>query len=111
MVGSQIHKAVAVLDNGPFGKVNIRFETGRLAQQAAGSVQAFLDDETMVLSATTASKQPKESIDFFPLTIDVEMVGYEELRPIGRPYVDWVKVEQMLEQKGILKEKDEEDGE
>ena len=46
-----------------------------------------------------------------PLTIDVEMVGYEELRPIGRPYVDWVKVEQMLEQKGILKEKDEEDGE
>ena len=76
MVGSQIHKAVAVLDNGPFGKVNIRFETGRLAQQAAGSVQAFLDDETMVLSATTASKQPKESIDFFPLTIDVEEKMY-----------------------------------
>ena len=46
-----------------------------------------------------------------PLTIDFEMVGFEELRPIGRPYVDWVKVEQMLEQKGILKEKDEEDGE
>ena len=76
MVGSQIHKAVAVLDNGPFGKVNIRFETGRLAQQAAGSLQAFLDDETMVLSATTASKQPKESIDFFPLTIDVEEKMY-----------------------------------
>lgn len=46
-----------------------------------------------------------------PLSIDVEMVGYEELRPVGRPYVDWEKVEQILEDKGILKEKDEEDEE
>ena len=46
-----------------------------------------------------------------PLSVDVEMVGYEEFRQIGRPYVNWVKVEEMLEEKGILKEKDEEDGE
>ena len=59
MTGSAIHKSTAVIDNGPFGKVNIRFETGRLAQQAGGAVQAFLDDETMVLSATTAGKEPK----------------------------------------------------
>lgn len=76
MTGTQIHKVETTLDNGPFGKVNIRFETGRLAQQASGSVQAFLDDETMVLSATTVSKEPRESFDFFPLTIDVEEKMY-----------------------------------
>ncbi len=76
MTGTQIHKVETTLDNGPFGKVNIRFETGRLAQQASGSVQAFLDNETMVLSATTVSKEPRESFDFFPLTIDVEEKMY-----------------------------------
>ena len=76
MTGTQIHKVETTLDNGPFGKVNIRFETGRLAQQASGSVQAFLDNETMVLSATTVGKEPRESFDFFPLTIDVEEKMY-----------------------------------
>ena len=64
--------ASAVIDNGAFGTRTIRFETGRLAQQAAGSVAAFLDEDTMLLSATTAGKHPKEQFDFFPLTIDVE---------------------------------------
>ena len=76
MTGTQIHKVETTLDNGPFGKVNIRFETGRLAQQASGSVQAFLDNETMVLSATTVGQEPRESFDFFPLTIDVEEKMY-----------------------------------
>ncbi|HEY0645279.1 MAG TPA: polyribonucleotide nucleotidyltransferase, partial [Nocardioides sp.] len=61
-----------VLDNGSFGKRTVKFETGLLARQAAGAVTAYLDDETMLLSATTASKQPKDHFDFFPLTIDVE---------------------------------------
>ncbi|HEX4471740.1 MAG TPA: polyribonucleotide nucleotidyltransferase, partial [Nocardioides sp.] len=61
-----------VLDNGKFGQRTIKFETGLLARQAAGSVTAYLDDETMLLSATTAGKTPKEQFDFFPLTIDVE---------------------------------------
>lgn len=61
-----------VLDNGSFGKRTVKFETGLLARQAAGSVTAYLDDETMLLSATTASKNPKDHFDFFPLTIDVE---------------------------------------
>ena len=61
-----------VLDNGKFGHRTIKFETGLLARQAAGSVTAYLDDETMLLSATTAGKHPKEQFDFFPLTIDVE---------------------------------------
>ena len=72
MTGPQIQTAEAVIDNGRFGTRTIRFETGQLARQAAGSAVAYLDDETMLLSATTASKQPKEHLDFFPLTIDVE---------------------------------------
>ena len=61
-----------VLDNGKFGSRTVKFETGLLARQAAGSVTAYLDDETMLLSATTAGKHPKDHFDFFPLTIDVE---------------------------------------
>jgi polyribonucleotide nucleotidyltransferase len=72
VTGPQGHSAEAVIDNGRFGKRTIRFEAGQLARQAAGSAVAYLDDETMLLSATTASKQPKEHLDFFPLTIDVE---------------------------------------
>ncbi|CAA9361864.1 MAG: Polyribonucleotide nucleotidyltransferase [uncultured Nocardioidaceae bacterium] len=61
-----------VIDNGSFGTRTVKFETGLLARQAAGSVTAYLDDETMLLSATTAGKHPKDHFDFFPLTIDVE---------------------------------------
>ncbi len=61
-----------VIDNGSFGQRTVKFETGLLARQAAGAVTAYLDDETMLLSATTAGKQPKDHFDFFPLTIDVE---------------------------------------
>ncbi|WP_197016221.1 polyribonucleotide nucleotidyltransferase [Actinomadura viridis] len=87
--------AEAVIDNGPFGTRTIRFETGRLARQAAGSAVAYLDDETMVLSATTASKKPKENLDFFPLTVDVEERMYAAgripgsfFRREGRPSED-----------------------
>ena len=72
MEGPEITFAEAVIDNGRFGTRTIRFETGRLAQQAQGSAVAYIDEETMLLSATSVSKQPKEHFDFFPLTIDVE---------------------------------------
>jgi polyribonucleotide nucleotidyltransferase len=72
MEGPIISAVETVLDNGKFGTRTIKFETGFLARQAAGSVTAYLDDETMLLSATTAGKQPKDHFDFFPLTIDVE---------------------------------------
>jgi polyribonucleotide nucleotidyltransferase len=77
---SSIHTATAIIDNGSFGTRTIRFETGRFARQAAGSVSAYLDDETMLLSATTAGKQPKDQFDFFPLTVDVE----ERMYSVGR---------------------------
>src|ERR1700731_2205026 len=70
-------------------------ETGRLARQAAGSAVAYLDDETMVLSATTYSKNPKDQLDFFPLTVDVEERMYAAgripgsfFRREGRPSED-----------------------
>ncbi len=72
MTGQQETAATAVIDNGRFGQRRITFETGRLARQAAGSTVASLDDDTVVLSATTASRNPKEHFDFFPLTVDVE---------------------------------------
>jgi polyribonucleotide nucleotidyltransferase len=84
----------AVIDNGAFGTREITFYTGRLAKQAAGSVIVQLGDTT-VLSATTASKQPKEHFDFFPLTVDVEERMYAAgripgsfFRREGRPSED-----------------------
>ncbi len=80
MEGQDVKYAVAKIDNGKFGKREIRFETGRLARQAAGTSVVYLDDETMLLSATTASKNPKDQFDFFPLTVDVE----ERMYSVGR---------------------------
>jgi len=72
MEGPEITAAEAVIDNGRFGTRTVRFETGRLARQAAGSATVYLDGETMLLSTTAAGKQPKDQFDFFPLTVDVE---------------------------------------
>ena len=63
--------AEAVIDNPGGATRTIRFETGRLAKQAAGSVTIYMGD-TLVLSACAASKRPKDNLDFFPLTVDVE---------------------------------------
>src|SRR5881409_2320159 len=90
-----VFESVALIDNGQFGTRTVRFETGRLAKQAAGSVTAYLDDETMLLSATTVGKHPKDQFDFFPLTIDVEERMYAAgripgsfFRSEGRPGED-----------------------
>ncbi|KZS81564.1 polyribonucleotide nucleotidyltransferase [Mycobacterium persicum] len=90
-----VFEATATIDNGSFGTRTIRFETGRLALQAAGAVVAYLDEENMLLSATTASKNPKEHFDFFPLTVDVEERMYAAgripgsfFRREGRPSTD-----------------------
>ena len=89
------HAVETVLDNGKFGTRTVKFETGLLARQAAGSVTAYLDDDTMLLSATTAGKHPKDHFDFFPLTIDVEERMYAAgqipgsfFRSEGRPGED-----------------------
>ncbi len=88
--------STATIDNGSFGTRQVVFSTGRLAKQAAGSVIAQLGD-TVVLSATTASRTPKEQFDFFPLTVDVEERMYSAgripgsfFRREGRPTEDAV---------------------
>src|SRR6201988_1759135 len=90
-----VFEATAIIDKGSSGTRTIRFEPGRLALQAAGAAVAYLDDETMLLSATTASKNPKEQFDFFPLTVDVEERMYAAgripgsfFRREGRPSTD-----------------------
>ncbi|MBO0896620.1 polyribonucleotide nucleotidyltransferase [Arthrobacter sunyaminii] len=72
MEGPEIQFSEAVIDNGKYGQRVIRFETGRLAQQAAGAATVYIDDDTVLLSATSAGKSPREGFDFFPLTVDVE---------------------------------------
>ena len=90
-----VYTAEVTIDNGEFGTQRIRFETGRLAKLAGGSAVVYLDDETMVLSTTTASKAPREGFDFFPLTVDVEERMYAAgripgsfFRREGRPSED-----------------------
>ena len=80
MEGPDVKFAEAVIDNGSFGRHVVRFETGKLAKQADGSAAVYLDGDTMLLSATTAQKTPRESIDFFPLTVDVD----EKMYAVGR---------------------------
>ena len=95
MEGPEIKFAEAVIDNGKFGTRTVRFEAGRLAQQAQGAVAAYLDEDTMLLSATSVGKHPKDNFDFFPLTIDVEERMYAAgripgsfFRREGRPSTD-----------------------
>jgi polyribonucleotide nucleotidyltransferase len=104
MEGPEITFAEAVLDNGKFGTRTVRFETGRLAQQAQGAVAAYLDEETMLLSATSVSKHPKDNFDFFPLTVDVEERAYAAgkipgsfFRREGRPSTEAILVCRLID--------------
>ncbi|MDF1478943.1 polyribonucleotide nucleotidyltransferase [Leifsonia sp. H3M29-4] len=104
MEGPEIKFAEAVLDNGKFGKRTVRFETGRLAQQAQGAVAAYLDEDTMILSATSASKHPRDGFDFFPLTVDVEERSYAAgkipgsfFRREGRPSTEAILVCRLID--------------
>ncbi|RUR01090.1 polyribonucleotide nucleotidyltransferase [Labedella endophytica] len=104
MEGPEIKFAEAVLDNGKFGTRTVRFETGRLAQQAQGAVAAYLDEETMLLSATSAGKHPRDGFDFFPLTVDVEERSYAAgkipgsfFRREGRPSTEAILVCRLID--------------
>ena len=66
MEGPEIQFAEATIDNGSFGTRTVRFETGRLAKQAGGAVAAYLDEDTMLLSTTTAGKHPRKGIRLLP---------------------------------------------
>jgi polyribonucleotide nucleotidyltransferase len=102
--GPEIKFAEAVLDNGKFGTRTVRFETGRLAQQAQGAIAAYLDEDTMILSATSAGKHPRDGFDFFPLTVDVEERSYAAgkipgsfFRREGRPSTEAILVCRLID--------------
>ena len=72
-------------------------ETGKLAKQANGSVVVSYG-ETVVLATAVASAEPREGIDFFPLTVDVE----ERLYAVGRIPGSWGRREGRPPEKAIL---------
>src|ERR1700704_6340601 len=57
------------------GGKRLVFETGRIAKQASGSAFVTLG-ESVVLATAVASPDPKEGIDFFPLTVDYREYTY-----------------------------------
>ena len=57
------------------GGKRLNFETGRMAKQASGAVLTTLGD-TVVLATAVASPDPREGVDFFPLTVDYREYAY-----------------------------------
>jgi len=57
------------------GGKRLVFETGRMAKQASGAA-LVTTGETVVLSTAVASPDPREGIDFFPLTVDYREYTY-----------------------------------
>ncbi len=72
-------------------------ETGRLAKQASGAVLVSYGD-TVVLVTATGSDQPREGVDFFPLTVDYE----ERLYAVGRIPGGFIKREGRPTERAIL---------
>ncbi|HEX8981682.1 MAG TPA: polyribonucleotide nucleotidyltransferase [Ktedonobacterales bacterium] len=72
-------------------------ETGRVAEQAGGAVIVRYGD-TVVLGTATASASPREGVDFFPLTVDVE----ERLYAVGRIPGGFIKREGRPSEHSIL---------
>lgn len=76
---------------------SFKLETGRLAKQAGGAVLVRYGD-TCVLTTATSSAEPREGIDFFPLTVDYE----ERLYSVGKIPGGFIKREGRPSEKAIL---------
>lgn len=72
-------------------------ETGKVAQQANGSVMIKYED-TVLLVTAAASKKPREGVDFLPLTVDYE----EKLYAVGKIPGGFIKREGKPSEKAIL---------
>jgi len=57
------------------GGKHLHFETGRMAKQASGAALVTQGD-SVVLATAVASPDPREGIDFFPLTVDYREYAY-----------------------------------
>ncbi len=75
----------------------LQVETGKFAKQANGAVMVRFGD-TAVLVTATASKNPREGADFFPLTVDYE----EKLYAVGKIPGGFIKREGRPGESAIL---------
>ena len=75
----------------------LSLETGKVAKQASGAVMVRYGD-TVVLTTATASQEPREGIDFFPLTVDYE----EKMYAVGKIPGGFIKREGRPSEKAIL---------
>src|SRR5579884_3875021 len=75
----------------------LSIETGRVAEQAGGAVLVRYG-ETVILATATTSAAPREGIDFFPLTVDVE----ERLYAAGKIPGGFIKREGRPSEHSIL---------
>ena len=75
----------------------LTIETGKIAGLANGSVVVKYGD-TVVMANVTASKEPKEGVDFFPLSVDYE----EKLYAVGKIPGSFTKREGKPSDKAIL---------
>ena len=76
---------------------NLSIETGKIAELANGSVVVRYG-ETVVMVNVTAAKEPKEGVDFFPLSVDYE----EKLYAVGKIPGGFTKREGKPTDKAIL---------
>ncbi|HHT63354.1 MAG TPA: polyribonucleotide nucleotidyltransferase, partial [Clostridia bacterium] len=79
------------------GGRTLTLETGRMAKQASGAVFTVYGD-TMVLATVTGTTEPREGIDFFPLTVDYE----ERFYAVGKIPGGFIKREGRPSEKAIL---------
>ena len=79
------------------GGKNLLFETGKLAKQAHGSAVVRLG-ENVVLATAVANPEPREGIDFFPLTVDYREYTYAG----GRIPGGFIKREGRMSEREVL---------
>src|ERR1700757_2382812 len=89
-------EATSVTVNLAGGK-QISFETGKLAKQAHGAAVVRLG-ENVVLATAVANPEPREGIDFFPLTVDYREYTYAG----GRFPGGFIKREGRMSEREIL---------
>jgi polyribonucleotide nucleotidyltransferase len=79
------------------GGKQLSFETGKLAKQAHGSAVVRIGDN-VVLATATANADPREGIDFFPLTVDYREYTYAG----GRIPGGFIKREGRMSEREVL---------
>ena len=90
-MGNILRKSIQV------GGRAMTLETGRMAKQASGAVFCTYGD-TAVLVTAVGAKEPKDGVDFFPLTVDYE----EKLYAAGKIPGGFLKREGKASEKAIL---------